>query len=236
MNSDRTTRRRWWPRAAPCAFLSAFLGLASFLLTRQQSRAMQAAGSSYYNAPHYVVLSVVIMATGALAIAANVTAMLGVMRRQRFLAPRSARWGEWMLIAYVAGPLLAALSIALVPWVFRDFSPLSSRNFVIGFSMIGAIPWIFVLSCAGWASRGGVSLWQRRAATGLFASAAFGILRLTLQVLGLLTANAWLWLQPLQVMVHTATWVAIGLWLRETVREAPDAPAAGLNSPDQAGF
>src|ERR1039457_1895255 len=93
-------RRTWWPSAATCAFLASGLEIFWLVLSRWQlSRAMKFAGGT--PSPDLYAGLVIDELIGLLGIAIEATALWGVGRRQRAVAPVSVRLGQWAIATHV---------------------------------------------------------------------------------------------------------------------------------------
>lgn len=216
-------RRTWWPSAATCAFLASGLEIFSFVLfllqrslvlsPLQRSRVIESAGStpSLGLAHTGVVFAEFIVVF--LGVAVEATALWGVGRRQRAVAPISARLGQWAVATYVVSAPLFVLIVLPIVGVYGVWSA-AVGNWVF---RVALSPLTLAFGCLGWASRGGTGPRQRWANGGLLAVATFGVFSLTWRLFGLPTGQRWLWVGSLDVALRAATWVAVGAWLRSTM-------------------
>lgn len=203
-------RRTWWPSAASCAFVAAGLEILSFGLS--QSLLQRPPGLTYMG---------FMIAVAMISIAAQARALWGVGRRQRAVAPVSARLGQWAVATYVvvSGLVMSGLFGLLIVagwvgnWVFH----------------VAQIPLTLAFGCLGWASRGDSGPRQRWASGGLLVVTMFGVFSVIRTLFGLPTGQRWLWLAPLHAALGAATWAAVGAWLRsgDVVLQSSD----GLSNP-----
>lgn len=226
------TRRTWWPSASTCAFLASGLEMVSFVFYLWQRTVVQslvqrnasgsAAGTASLDLNYIaVVFPALILLIG---LAVEATALWGVGRRQRHVAPVSARLGQWAIVAYVVSlPLfmvIMSITTGLGVW------PAAVNK---GAFQVATSPMTLALACLGWASRGGTSRLQQWASGGLIAVATFGVFSATWRLLGLPTGEGWLWVGWSGVALRVAMWAAVGAWLRSTTivsRASSDAGCA----------
>jgi len=208
-----------WPSAATCAFLASALEIFLSVLFRWQlSRLIEYAG--------LVSELVIVEFSYVLVAAVEAVALWGIGRRQRAVAPASARLGQWAVATYVVMSVLLVLILlisALNLGVWSLVAAYGAQFFTAGnwgFE-VAMIPLTLAFGCLGWASRGGDGRRQQWASSGLLALAAFGVLNLTWKLCGLPTGHRWMWLAFLLVALRAATWAAIGAWLRSAPIVAP---------------
>jgi hypothetical protein len=210
-----------WPAAATCAFLASGLEIFLDVLSRWQlSKLIKYAG------PVSELVIVELNFSYVLLAAVEAVALWGIGRRQRAVAPTSARLGQWAVATYVVMSVLLVLILLISVLNLGVWSLASAygAQFLLagnwGFEVV-MIPLTLAFGCLGWASRGGTGRRQQWASSGLLALAAFGVLNLTWKLCGLPTGHRWIWLAFLHVALRAATWAAIGAWLRSAPIVAP---------------
>jgi hypothetical protein len=191
-----------WPAAALCAFVASGLEIFSFtyyLLLRD--RAIESAGSP----PHFDagLIHGFVVAVPVIGTIAGAIALWSVGRRQRAVAPVSARLGQWsvamaVVLVFVVGAFAGWLAGAVGSWLFHT----------------PRIPSTLAFGCLGWASQGGTTVRQRWASRALLIVTAFGTFSLIWTLSDFPTGQGWLWFAALHVALRTAMWFAVGTWLR----------------------
>jgi hypothetical protein len=157
------------------------------------------------------------IAAALIGIAAQARALWGVGRRQRAVAPVTARLGQWAAATYVVMNGLLFILVTVWPYAFGLWPAVSVGHVF----HVALIPLTLAFGCLGWASRGDSGPLQRWASRGLLVVTMFGVFsvsRILFRLFGLPTGQRWLWLALLDVALRAATWAAVGAWLRSGTR------------------
>ena len=187
-------RRTWWPSASTCAFLASGLEMLLFALSRLLPRmVVWSAGSTpSFGLGVFAItelMVVVLVWMSLFAVAVEATALWGVARRQRAVAPVIARLGQWAVAAYVvlsAPPfvliiLMSVGGFGVWPTVSAHAAQLLVQDKWV--FRVALFPMTMALACLGLASsdddfvgKRSASPWQRWASGGMLLVAIFGVL------------------------------------------------------------
>lgn len=207
-NLPGTRERVLWPAAALCAFIASGLEIFSFshyLLLRPG--ATESAGSPPDLHPGIIHTGFMVAVIGLIA---EATALWGIGKRQRAVAPISARLGQWCVAIYVV-----VSGVLFVVGTFGGWfaGALGSWSFPAA-----RVPVTLAFGCLGWASRGGTPVTQRWASRALLIVTAVGVFSLIRNLSGLSTGQGWPWFALLHALLHaflrSGMWSAVGTWLR----------------------
>ena len=223
-NVEPRARRTWWPSASTCAFLASGLEILWFALSLfVRSRVVESAvrtflGLTGWATTALMVVFVVWMLLFSAAVRA--TALWAIGRRQRAVAPVTARLGQWAVAAYVVVSVPVFVLIVLMsfggfgvwPTVSAHAAQLLAQDKWV--FQVALFPMTMALACLGLASLGSASPWQRWASGGMLLVAIFGVFNVTTTLFGLPVASQGLWLGSLDVALRAAMWAAVGALLR----------------------